>query len=135
MTGPSPLPLRHPLPVTILLRAEGLAVLIVALVAYWQLGGNWWLFALLILAPDLAALGYFGGPRLGAGFYNAVHNYALPLMVGLGSYFAAPNLLPFVAIWIAHIGGDRLPGYGLKYPDSFGQSHLGPIGNAKKLGG
>jgi len=128
---PSP---RHPRPVTILLRAEGLAVLILALVAYWQLGGNWWLFLLLILAPDLAALGYLGGPRLGAAIYNAVHNYALPLALGLICYFAAPHLLPFVAIWAAHIGGDRMLGYGLKYPDSFGQTHLGPIGKARLEG-
>lgn len=128
-------PPRHPRPVTVLLRAEGLAVLILALVVYWQLGGNWWWFALLILAPDLSALGYLGGPRLGATLYNAVHNYALPLAVGLVSYFGAPYLLPFIAIWIAHIGGDRMLGYGLKYPDSFGQTHLGPIGKAKKLGG
>lgn len=134
MTGQSPTPARHPRAVTLLLRAEGLAVLVLALVVYWQFGGNWWLFALLILAPDLAALGYFGGPRLGAALYNAVHNYALPLSLGLIFYFAAPQLLPFVAIWIAHIAGDRLLGYGLKYPDSFGQTHLGPIGKAKKLG-
>lgn len=131
---PAP-PTRHPLPVTVLLRAESAAVLILAVIAYWQLGGNWWLFALFILSPDLAALGYFGGPRLGATLYNAVHTYTPPLAVGVIGYFLAPHLLPFMAIWIAHIGGDRLLGYGLKYPDSFGQTHLGPIGKAKTLGG
>ena len=133
MTGQLPTSARHPRPVTLLLRAEGLAVLLLALVVYWQLGGNWWVFALLILAPDLAALGYLGGSRLGAALYNAVHNYALPLSLGLMFYFAAPSLVPFVAIWVAHIGADRLLGYGLKYPDSFGQTHLGPIGKARKL--
>lgn len=131
--SPNP-PARHPASVMLLLRAEGLAVLVAALITYGQLGANWWLFALLILAPDLAAFGYLGGPRLGAALYNGVHNYALPLLVGLAGYFAAPHLVPFVAIWIAHIGADRLLGYGLKYPDSFGQTHLGPIGKAKTLG-
>jgi len=125
--------MRHPPQVSLLLRAEGGAVLVAALIAYWQLGGNWWLFVLLILAPDLSAIGYVGGPKIGSFAYNAVHNYALPIVVGLIAYFAAPYLLPFVAIWFAHIGGDRVLGYGLKYPGSFGQTHLGPIGKAKAL--
>jgi len=28
-------------------------------------------------------------------------------------------------IWSAHIGFDRLLGYGLKYPSAFGPTHLG----------
>jgi hypothetical protein len=125
----------RPAVVTFMLRAEGAAVLVTALVAYWQLGGNWWLFLLLILAPDLSALGYLAGPRLGAMSYNIVHTYALPILIGLLSYFASPHLLPFVAIWLAHIGGDRLLGYGLKDPGSFGQTHLGPIGKARRQAG
>jgi hypothetical protein len=27
-------------------------------------------------------------------------------------------------IWLAHIGVDRLLGYGLKYPDRFRETHL-----------
>jgi hypothetical protein len=29
------------------------------------------------------------------------------------------------AIWAAHVGFDRLLGYGLKYGTSFGDTHLG----------
>ena len=76
------------------------------------------------------ALGYLGGPQLGAAIYNVVHNYALPAGLGLIFYFAEPHLLPFVAIWVAHIGGDRLLGYGLKYAAGFGFTHLGRIGRA-----
>lgn len=133
MTDQPTIVMRHPPAVSLLLRAEGAAVLVAALVAYWQLSGNWWLFLLLILAPDLSAIGYFGGPTVGSTAYNAVHNYALPILIGLVAYFAAPYLLPFVAIWFAHIGGDRALGYGIKYPGSFGQTHLGPIGKAKAL--
>lgn len=28
------------------------------------------------------------------------------------------------AVWTAHIGADRLVGYGLKYPTGFGDTHL-----------
>lgn len=31
-------------------------------------------------------------------------------------------------IWCAHIGFDRALGYGLKYPEGFGFTHLGRIG-------
>ena len=123
---------RHPKSVSLLLRTEGLAVALAAIAVYWLLGGPWWLFLLLILVPDLAAVGYFAGPAAGAATYNSVHNYALPLVIGAIAYFGgAPFLLPFVAIWIAHIGGDRALGYGLKYPAAFQQTHLGPIGKAR----
>ena len=45
----------------VLLRVEGGAVLVVALLLYMQSGGDWLLFVLLILAPDLSALGYLAG--------------------------------------------------------------------------
>ena len=133
MTDKTTTVMRHPPAVSLLLRAEGAAVLVAALIAYWQFGGNWGLFLLLILAPDLSAIGYLGGPKIGAAAYNAVHNYGLPILAGIVAYFAAPFLLPFVAIWFAHIGGDRMLGYGLKYPGGFGQTHLGPIGKARAL--
>ena len=31
-------------------------------------------------------------------------------------------------VWLAHIGMDRLLGYGLKYDDHFQHTHLGLIG-------
>jgi hypothetical protein len=31
-------------------------------------------------------------------------------------------------IWLAHIGFDRLMGYGLKYATAFGHTHLGMLG-------
>ena len=42
--------------ISLMLRLEGLAVLGATIVAYGALGGNWWLFVLLILAPDLALM-------------------------------------------------------------------------------
>ena len=31
-------------------------------------------------------------------------------------------------VWLAHIGSDRLLGYGLKYSDDFQRTHLGWLG-------
>lgn len=35
-------------------------------------------------------------------------------------------------IWTAHIGFDRMMGYGLKYSASFGFTHLGVIGRGAR---
>ena len=37
----------------------------------------------------------------------------------------ARGLVPFGLIWVNHIGVDRLLGYGLKYSNGFGWTHLG----------
>jgi Domain of unknown function (DUF4260) len=111
----------------LLLHLEGAAVLIASLVAYHWSHGSWMQFALLFLAPDLAMLGYLGGVRAGAITYNAAHTYTGPL--ALAVFDAASNRLAvftLALIWIAHIGFDRMLGYGLKYPTRFKDTHLNP---------
>ncbi len=46
-----------------LLRLEGLALAGAAITLYGWFGGPWWLFAALILAPDLSLFGFLSGPR------------------------------------------------------------------------
>jgi hypothetical protein len=116
----------------LLLRAEGCAVLLVAVLAYRHIDGGWGLFALLFLAPDLALLGYLGGPRLGAMIYNAGHTYIGPvLLAGLGHLGLGPGVTPFCLIWVAHIGLDRTLGLGLKYGTAFRETHLGFVGRVR----
>lgn len=113
----------------LVLRAEGAALLAAAAFLYGQTAVSWWLFALLFLAPDLSFLGYLGGPRVGAVVYNAAHTLIGPLALALaGLLLPAPGLTAVALIWIAHIGFDRLLGYGLKYGAGFGYTHLGPVG-------
>ena len=112
-----------------ILRAEGAALAVAAIVGYAHLGAGWWLFAALILAPDLSMLGYLAGPRIGAVTYNVAHTTVLPLALGVaGALFAWPTGVAVALIWLAHVGIDRMLGYGLKHPDGFGHTHLGPIG-------
>jgi len=116
-----------------LLRLEGLFVLIAACAAYARTGGDWWLFAILFLAPDLSMLGYLAGRKAGAFFYNLGHWYALPFVAVAWGIFGHNALaLDIGLIWTAHIGFDRALGYGLKYADSFGATHLGLKGKAAK---
>jgi len=112
-----------------LLRLEGAAMLLAASFAYSRLGAGWALFGWLFLAPDLSMLGYLGGRRLGAACYNAGHSYLGPAALAvLGVGASIPLLLGIACIWLAHIGFDRLLGYGLKYTSSFGATHLGRRG-------
>ncbi|HTQ30387.1 MAG TPA: DUF4260 domain-containing protein [Opitutaceae bacterium] len=112
----------------ILLHAEGLAVFFVSCALYHRLGASWGLFALLFLAPDLFMLGYLGGPAIGARCYNAVHTYTVPMAIAAGAWLAGHTLVvSLCVIWIAHIGLDRLCGYGLKYPTAFKDTHLSRV--------
>jgi Domain of unknown function (DUF4260) len=112
-----------------LLRLEGLAVAAVTAVLYAQTGASWWLFAALWLTPDLSMLGYLAGSCRGARTYNAVHSYVVPGALALSALLLHLHaLLPFALIWVNHIGVDRLLGYGLKYSDGFGFTHLGRSG-------
>jgi hypothetical protein len=108
-----------------LLRVEGATMLAGSVLLYWTGGGSWWLFALLLLAPDLSMLGYLAGPRVGAVVYNAFHSYPLPAALGLvGLFVGAPLAVSVALVWFAHIGMDRLMGYGLKYSTGFKDTHL-----------
>jgi hypothetical protein len=116
----------------LILRAEGAALLAVASAGFAATGLPWWLYAALFLAPDLSFAAYAAGPRAGAAAYNALHSTVGPaLLAGFG--FAAESSAPalgLAAVWAAHVGFDRVLGYGLKYPSGFGETHLGRIGRA-----
>lgn len=112
----------------ILLRLEGAAVLITALILYAQNGFIWWQFALLLLVPDISMIGYLRNTAVGSLSYNVVHTYILPLTLGLFGLLSGGDLaLQLALIWLAHIGMDRLVGYGFKYPDDFKATHFSKL--------
>lgn len=112
----------------VLLRVEGAALLALS-VLFYSLGGmSWTLFLLLVLAPDLSMLGYLKGSRFGALSYNLGHTYLPPaVLVAFGALAGRPLYVSLGLIWFAHIGFDRMMGFGLKYPTGFGDTHLGRI--------
>lgn len=117
---------------TLLQRLEGLAAFGLGIATYAWLGQSWWVFALLFLAPDLTMLGYLRSARFGALTYNLGHTYAVPALLALAGLALGPLAYGLAAIWVAHIGFDRLLGYGLKLETGFEQTHLGPIGKARR---
>lgn len=109
----------------IILRLEGAVALAAAALAYAGVGGGWAMFAVLFLVPDIFMLGYLGGRRIGAAVYNVGNTYVAPAaLAAYGVFQAQPLALEIALIWIAHIGFDRLLGYGLKYQTAFGHTHL-----------
>ena len=114
--------------VKIILRLEGVALLGAATAIYARMGGDWRLFAILFLAPDLSFLGYAAGPRAGAFAYNLLHSTIGPVVLAGAALLWNLPLLGIALIWAAHIGADRGLGYGLKYARGFSHTHLGRIG-------
>lgn len=113
----------------LIIRLEWAVVAVAAIVFYASAGTSWWLFALLILAPDLSMFGYLAGPRLGAIAYNALHILIVPVLLLLAGRLSGNAATIAVAlIWIAHIAIDRALGYGLKLSTGFQDTHLGRIG-------
>ena len=114
------------------LRLEGLAAFGIGLALFGASGGNWLLLIPLLLLPDVSAVGYLAGPRIGAFTYNLVHNWVPGIVtLGIGAWFTSPTILLAGAILIAHVGMDRAVGYGLKLPSSFQDTHLGRMGRSR----
>lgn len=113
----------------LLVRMEGAAIAAAAVVAYAHTGHSWWMFAALFLAPDASMLGYLANPRAGAAVYNAAHTLLAPALVAAtGALLGSPLVLAIAAVWLGHIGFDRVLGYGLKYGTGFADTHLGRLG-------
>ena len=115
------------------LRVEGLILLLGALLLFTHTHQHWWWIPLILFAPDLFIVGYARSTKIGALTYNLGHSYLLPaLLTVYGWQSGRPLLLAIGLIWFAHIGMDRLAGYGLKYDDNFKHTHLGNL--SKKQG-
>ncbi len=112
-----------------LLKLEALALWGLSIFLFSRLGYAWWWYPLLFFAPDLSMIGYLGGTHAGAIVYNIVHHHVVSLgLYVLGSFLGNPLLQLAGTILLGHSNMDRVLGYGLKYPDSFQNTHLGVIG-------
>lgn len=78
--------------------------------------------------------GLLAGSLWGARGYNLFHSYIGPALLGVLAWLLGSQSLALLAlIWVAHIGLDRVLGFGLKYGTGFGDTHLGRIGRRKAL--
>lgn len=118
--------------VRFLLHGEGAAVFLGCVWLYFaEFDYGWLPFVLLLLAPDIGALGFLRGTRVGAACYNATHTYLLSVALALAGVAVDSGLLLGLGLISAsHIGMDRMLGYGLKFPTGFKDTHLQRLGTA-----
>jgi len=117
---------------SLVLRIECLLVLFITMYAFYELGGNWLVFAVVLIGVDLSLLGYAVNNHVGGLLYNMGHSYILPRIILLVSLFGDfHGLLLFALAWNAHISLDRALGFGLKH-ESFHLTHLGPISKSHR---
>ena len=116
----------------LILRIEGLVVLVSSLVGYRHYGAPMLLVPFVLFLPDLFMVGYLASTRVGAAVYNTGHSYVAPAALWLVAVaIESPGTKAAALVWAAHIGMDRALGYGLKYPDSFRNTHLGRLSLGK----
>jgi hypothetical protein len=117
-----------------ILKLEEAGLLLLSILLFSQLDFAWWVYPILFLTPDLGMIGYAFGPRVGAATYNTTHHKGLAVVLyAAGLYLAVPVLALAGVIMLGHSSGDRVLGYGLKYPDAFQHTHLGWIGRRKDI--
>jgi len=88
-----------------------------------------WLFWALFLAPDIGFAGYSINSRIGAFTYNFLHHKGVAVIIYLAGLYFGFEPLQFTGLLLfGHSSFDRMLGYGLKYNDSFHNTHLGWIG-------
>ena len=115
------------------IKFEELAMFIFGAYLFSALGLSWWWFVGLILTPDIAMLGYLVNTKLGAISYNICHHKGIAILIYfIGIYFGNETFQLIGIILFAHASMDRIFGYGLKYFDSFNNTHLGIIGTKNK---
>lgn len=112
-----------------LLKLEEAAMFLFGFILLLHFALPWWLLLILFFAPDLGATGYLAGPRFGALTYNVLHHKAVALGLLFIGVFSANDYFQIAGLIIfAHSSFDRVLGFGLKYPDSFQNTHLGLMG-------
>jgi hypothetical protein len=113
------------IPLRFYLQLEGLVALAMATEVFHLSHFSWWLYGLVFFTPDFFMLGYLINPRMGALIYNLGHTYTTPgVVMVVGEFSGSSILLALGLIWCAHIGFDRLLGFGLKCDSGFKDTHL-----------
>lgn len=106
-------------------KLEGIVVFLFCLYFYNQLESSWLMFVLLWIVPDVSMVGYLKNSKLGAMTYNLAHNFiASLLLVALGIFLENSIIISLGIIWTSHVALDRFLGFGLKYENSFKETHV-----------
>lgn len=95
----------------------------------YNLGLPVWLWIILFFSPDIGMIGYAINTKTGAATYNLFHHKGIAIIIAATGYFLQNEIVTAIGILLfAHSSFDRMLGYGLKYADSFQNTHLERIG-------
>lgn len=110
-------------------RLEELGIFLFSIYLFSTLPYQWWLFLLFLFVPDISMVGYLKDTKVGAFIYNFFHFRAFALILYVLGIYLSSSLVSLIGVILfAHSSLDRAFGYGLKFSDSFGHTHLGMIG-------
>jgi hypothetical protein len=112
-----------------IIKLEEAAMLVLAIYLNYQLPYPAWLYWALFLTPDIGFIGYAINSKIGAVTYNILHHKGIAILIYLAGMYFSLEALQFAGLLLfGHSAFDRMLGYGLKYSDSFHNTHLGFIG-------
>ena len=111
------------------IKLEEIGMFLFGIYLFSLLNYAWWWFFVLILAPDIAMIGYLFGNKMGSISYNVFHHKGIAILIYLMGIYVQNSLLQLIGIILfSHASLDRMLGYGLKYKTGFKFTHLGEIG-------
>ncbi len=111
-----------------ILKLEETAMLVLSIVLFNQLHFAWWWYLVLFFAPDISMIGYLVNTKIGAYCYNFFHHKAVGIIIGILGFYLHQEFYVLAGIIIfGHSAFDRIFGFGLKYTDSFKNTHLGKL--------
>ena len=111
------------------IQLEEIGMFLFGIYLFSLLNYAWWWFFVLILAPDIAMIGYLFGNKMGSISYNVFHHKGIAILIYLMGIYVQNSLLQLIGIILfSHASLDRMLGYGLKYKTGFKFTHLGEIG-------
>ena len=98
------------------------------LLTIYNLHLSFWIWAILFFSPDIGMLGYLVNTKVGAAVYNLFHHKGIAVAIAATGYYLHNDVLTAIGILLfAHASFDRIMGYGLKYEDTFKNTHLGSL--------
>ena len=65
------------------LKLEEFGMFCLSIILYNMLGYSWWLYAVLILTPDISMIGYLFNPIIGGVSYNVFHHKGIAIILYL----------------------------------------------------
>ncbi len=112
-----------------ILKLEEAAMVLLCVYALSLLHVSWWVYLLILIAPDISFLGYIAGNKVGAVCYNFFHHKGVAIAIFLAGFIMKDEWLQITGIVLfGHSSMDRMLGYGLKLSQGFKYTHLGMIG-------